>query len=115
MSIRKTTKGCRLRRESLSHNSFLVMPIVSVPEHVLFQKLKRSFTEEEFTDLCFAFGLELDEITSEQELAKREQGDVGAVGSKSDTTIYKVEVPANRYDLLCAEGLTRALLIFQGK
>ncbi|VDN11024.1 unnamed protein product [Dibothriocephalus latus] len=93
----------------------MVMPIVSVPEHVLFQKLKASFTEEEFTDLCFAFGLELDEITSEQELAKREQGDVGAVSTKSDTTIYKVEVPANRYDLLCAEGLTRALLIFQGK
>uniref|UniRef100_A0A0X3NVE5 Phenylalanine--tRNA ligase beta subunit n=1 Tax=Schistocephalus solidus TaxID=70667 RepID=A0A0X3NVE5_SCHSO len=91
------------------------MPIVSVPEHVLFRKLKASFTEEEFTDLCFAFGLELDEITSEQELAKREQGDVGVVDTKSDTTIYKVEVPANRYDLLCAEGLTRALLIFQGK
>ncbi|VDL99323.1 unnamed protein product [Schistocephalus solidus] len=89
------------------------MPIVSVPEHVLFRKLKASFTEEEFTDLCFAFGLELDEITSEQELAKREQGDVGVVDTKSDTTIYKVEVPANRYDLLCAEGLTRALLIFQ--
>jgi len=29
--------------------------------------------------------------------------------------IYKVEVPANRYDLLCLEGLVRGLLVFQQK
>jgi len=32
-----------------------------------------------------------------------------------DEEIYKIEIPANRYDLLCVEGLTRALLIFQNK
>lgn len=32
----------------------------------------------------------------------------------SDAVIYKVEVPANRYDLLCIEGLARALNIFLG-
>lgn len=32
-----------------------------------------------------------------------------------DEEVYKVEIPANRYDLLCVEGLTRALLIFQNK
>ncbi|VDM17104.1 unnamed protein product [Hydatigera taeniaeformis] len=90
------------------------MPIVSIPEKVLFEKLGRTYTEREFDDLLFAYGLELDEITSEQELAAREHGIV--VGSDgSSETIYKVEVPANRYDLLCAEGLTRALLIFQNK
>jgi phenylalanyl-tRNA synthetase beta chain len=26
--------------------------------------------------------------------------------------VYKVELPANRYDLLCIEGLTRALRQF---
>ncbi|VDO00588.1 unnamed protein product [Rodentolepis nana] len=84
------------------------MPIVSIPEKVLFQRL----VESGFEDLCFAYGLELDEITSEQELAAREHGTT-IVPNEISEKIYKVEVPANRYDLLCAEGLTRALLIFQ--
>ncbi|KAM7543300.1 hypothetical protein Aperf_G00000017393 [Anoplocephala perfoliata] len=88
------------------------MPIVSIPENVLFEKLGRSYTANEFEDLCFAYGLELDEITSEQELAAREHGTAIST-TKSSETIYKIEVPANRYDLLCAEGITRALLIFQ--
>ncbi|KAM3175140.1 hypothetical protein ACTXT7_009090 [Hymenolepis weldensis] len=71
-------------------------------------------SESEFEDLCFAYGLELDEITSEQELAAREHGSA-VVPNKSSERIYKVEVPANRYDLLCAEGLTRALLILESK
>ena len=29
--------------------------------------------------------------------------------------MYKIEVPANRYDLLCLEGLSRALRIFGGR
>jgi len=31
-----------------------------------------------------------------------------------DTVIYKIDIPANRYDLLCIEGIARALRIFQG-
>lgn len=33
----------------------------------------------------------------------------------SDDVIYRIEVPANRYDLLCVEGLVRAILIFLQK
>lgn len=33
----------------------------------------------------------------------------------SDKVLYKIDVPANRYDLLCLDGLTRGLLIFAGK
>ena len=44
----------------------------------------------------------------------KEQGEEKAAGA-SDQVIFKVEVPANRYDLLCTEGLTRGLLIFQQK
>ena len=29
--------------------------------------------------------------------------------------VYKIEIPANRYDLLCIEGLSRALRVFLGK
>ena len=43
------------------------------------------------------FRLELDEVVTE------ENGEV----------TYKIEIGANRYDLLCLEGLVRNLLIFQ--
>jgi len=33
----------------------------------------------------------------------------------SESIIYKIEVPANRYDLLCMEGLVLGLMIFQQK
>lgn len=33
----------------------------------------------------------------------------------STDIIYKIDIPANRYDLLCIEGLARALRIFLGK
>jgi hypothetical protein len=50
--------------------------------------------------------------TSEREIKAKEQGKVDE--SASDEIIYKVEVPANRYDLLCPEGLSQALKIFRG-
>lgn len=34
---------------------------------------------------------------------------------KSERVVYKIEIPANRYDLLCVEGLGRALSIFLAK
>jgi phenylalanyl-tRNA synthetase beta chain len=33
----------------------------------------------------------------------------------STDTVYKIDVPANRYDLLCNEGLSRAIRIFLGE
>jgi len=33
----------------------------------------------------------------------------------STATVYKIDVPANRYDLLCNEGLSRAIRIFLGE
>jgi phenylalanyl-tRNA synthetase beta chain len=29
--------------------------------------------------------------------------------------IYKIDIPANRYDMLCLEGIARALNIFKGR
>ncbi|RXN01027.1 Phenylalanine--tRNA ligase beta subunit [Acipenser ruthenus] len=68
--------------------------------------------DEEFDELCFEFGLELDEITSEKDIISKEQGDVKAEGA-SDVILYKIDVPANRYDLLCLEGLVRGLQVFK--
>ncbi|OEH80095.1 phenylalanyl-tRNA synthetase beta [Cyclospora cayetanensis] len=51
--------------------------------------------EDELDALCFSFGVELDEVTEQD-------------GQK----VLKIDVPANRYDLLCVEGLGRALKVF---
>ncbi|TSK67194.1 Phenylalanine--tRNA ligase beta subunit [Bagarius yarrelli] len=90
------------------------MPTVSVKRDLLFQALEKTYTDEEFDELCFEFGLELDEITSEKDIISREQGDQKAEGA-SDVVLYKIDVPANRYDLLCLEGLVRGLQVFKEK
>uniref|UniRef100_A0A8D0XHH7 Phenylalanine--tRNA ligase beta subunit n=1 Tax=Sus scrofa TaxID=9823 RepID=A0A8D0XHH7_PIG len=88
------------------------MPTVSVKRDVLFRALGRTYTNEEFDELCFEFGLELDEITSEKEIISKEQGNEKAQGA-SDVVLYKIDVPPNRYDLLCLEGLVRGLQVFK--
>lgn len=90
------------------------MPTVSVKRDLLFEALGQTYTDEEFDELCFEFGLELDEITSEKDIISREQGGEKAEGA-SDVILYKIDVPANRYDLLCLEGLVRGLQVFKEK
>lgn len=88
------------------------MPTISVSRDRLFAELGRSFSEEEFDNLCFEFGLELDDVVNEKP----------QIGSKAlsagvdieEEIRYKIEVPANRYDLLCLEGLSQALRVFMG-
>lgn len=54
--------------------------------------------------------------TSEKQMLSKEQGDTAAVqSSASEDIIYRIDIPANRYDLLCLEGLVSALLVFQEK
>uniref|UniRef100_A0A8C0DDQ1 Phenylalanine--tRNA ligase beta subunit B1 domain-containing protein n=1 Tax=Balaenoptera musculus TaxID=9771 RepID=A0A8C0DDQ1_BALMU len=50
------------------------MPTVSLKCDLLFRALGRPYTDGEFDELCFEFGLELDEITSEKEILSKEQG-----------------------------------------
>lgn len=38
-----------------------------------------------------------------------------AVKDASEDIIYRIDIPANRYDLLCLEGLSIGLLIFLNK
>ena len=99
------------------------MPTVGVVRDDLFARMGYSYTAEElveggkaekaFEDLCFEFGIELDDVTSEQEMVSKEQVDAD-VGELDDTVIYKIDIPANRYDLLCMEGIARSLRIFLG-
>lgn len=42
-------------------------------------------------------------------------GNTAQVDAASEDVIYKIDIPANRYDMLCLEGIARALNIFRGK
>ncbi|CAA2998832.1 phenylalanine--tRNA ligase beta subunit, cytoplasmic [Olea europaea subsp. europaea] len=90
------------------------MPTVSVGRDRLFQALGREYTQEEFEDLCFKFGIELDDVTTEKAIIRKEKHLEEENPSEDEEWIYKIEVPANRYDLLCLEGLAQALRIFNG-
>ena len=89
------------------------MPTIVVNRNALFKAIGRTFTDEEFDNLCFEFGIELDDVTSEQEMKKNEQNKEDI--NLSTEVLNKIEVAANRYDLLCLEGLALALRIFLEK
>lgn len=80
------------------------MPTISVNRDLLFGYIGRQYSDKEFDELCFDFGIELDDVVQEK-----------VENSKEETTVYKIEIPANRYDLLCVEGLGKALAIFTQK
>jgi phenylalanyl-tRNA synthetase beta chain len=92
------------------------MPTIKVVKLDLFEQIGQSYTDEGFDELCFQFGIELDEVTSEAVMQRKEKGDreASVSESKAEEIIYKIDVPANRYDLLCVEGIARALKIFIG-
>uniref|UniRef100_A0A8W4FKK9 Phenylalanine--tRNA ligase beta subunit n=1 Tax=Sus scrofa TaxID=9823 RepID=A0A8W4FKK9_PIG len=92
------------------------MPTVSVKRDVLFRALGRTYSECQphklrFCALCGRLGFP-SKKTSEKEIISKEQGNEKAQGA-SDVVLYKIDVPANRYDLLCLEGLVRGLQVFK--
>jgi phenylalanyl-tRNA synthetase beta chain len=62
------------------------------------------FTTDSFQDLCFDFGIELDEDTEDD-----------PERPKDEAPVLKIEIPANRYDMLCFEGIALHLNIFRGR
>jgi phenylalanyl-tRNA synthetase beta chain len=83
------------------------MPTISVDKAELYKTLGQEYTTEEFEELCFEFGIELDEDTTNQERP--------IVNGKQEAPQLKIEIPANRYDMLCFEGIALMLNIFRGK
>ncbi|KAJ1937646.1 phenylalanine--tRNA ligase subunit beta, partial [Linderina pennispora] len=80
------------------------MPTINIDKQDLFEYLGNKYNTDQFRELCFEFGIELEEDTSEEgELAEGERAQL------------KIDIPANRYDLLCFEGLSRALGVFLGQ
>ncbi|KAF3006748.1 phenylalanine--tRNA ligase subunit beta [Curvularia kusanoi] len=81
------------------------MPTIAVDKAALFKELGRDYTTEEFDELCFEFGIELDEDTSQS--TKPED--------QAQPPQLKIEIPANRYDMLCFEGIALNLKVFLEK
>ncbi|ORX69986.1 beta subunit of phenylalanyl-tRNA synthetase [Linderina pennispora] len=79
------------------------MPTINIDKQDLFEYLGNKYNTDQFRELCFEFGIELEEDVSEGELAEGERAQL------------KIDIPANRYDLLCFEGLSRALGVFLGQ
>ncbi|KAI1741891.1 phenylalanyl-tRNA synthetase [Xylaria scruposa] len=80
------------------------MPTIGVNKEDFYEALGQRFTTDEFQALCFDYGIELDEDTEDDPSRPPDE--------KPE---LKIEVPANRSDLLCFEGLARSLNIFRGK
>jgi|TARA_B110001450_G_C17336293_1_gene365609 phenylalanyl-tRNA synthetase beta chain len=49
------------------------------------------------------------EVGNGEEMAMQRLDANGGKVDMTKTTVYKIEVPANRYDLLCLEGIAAAL------
>ncbi|PSN68080.1 phenylalanyl-tRNA synthetase beta chain [Corynespora cassiicola Philippines] len=80
------------------------MPTISVDKAALLKALEKDYTTEEFDELCFEFGIELDEDTSQSSNAE-----------EREKPQLKIEIPANRYDMLCYEGIAMNLRVFLEK
>ncbi|KZF22192.1 phenylalanyl-tRNA synthetase beta subunit [Xylona heveae TC161] len=83
------------------------MPTITVDKTELFKALGQEYTTQEFDELCFEFGIELDEDTTDQPRP--------IVDGKQEPPQLKIEIPANRYDMLCFEGIALMLNIFRGR
>lgn len=68
------------------------MPSVAIEKDLLMRSIGKAIGEEELENVVFDFGVELDDTYEED----------GKI-------MYKFDVPANRYDLLCLEGFSTAL------
>ena len=64
------------------------MPTISISRQQLRAALEEQYSDEQFDEVCFAFGIELDDVVAD------EPNVVGGV-------TYKIDIPANR----CAAAL----------
>lgn len=80
------------------------MPVVTLDKGDLYERLGRQYSKDEFDQLCFEFGIELEEDSDDDPPI--------LVDGVPERPTLKIDIPANRYDLLCLEGIALALNIF---
>ena len=94
------------------------MPTVTVVREALMSALGQQYTDKDFEDLCFEFGVELDDICTEAVMHRKEKTEIAAGSAAQEEKmemVYKIDISANRYDLLCLEGIALALNVFRKK
>ena len=93
------------------------MPTVSVLVDEIAARVGEKYRDPKVLDeLCFEFGVELDPPEVVEEEIKRPESHPLYDEAEQGTfkKVFRFDVAANRYDLLCQEGLTRALRVFLG-
>ncbi|CAK7240151.1 MAG: phenylalanine--tRNA ligase subunit beta [Sporothrix thermara] len=80
------------------------MPTIAVDKYRLFKELGQTYTPDEFQNLAFEFGVEVDEDTEDDPSRPADE-----------PPELKIEIGANRYDMLCFEGIAMNLNVFRGK
>jgi len=90
------------------------MPNVNVLKKEFLDLIEEDYTDDQFEDLCFQFGVEV-EFGDANEQQMTRTGDDGVAVDISTQQVYKIEVAANRYDLLCLEGIAAAFRCYLGK
>ena len=78
------SQGVQINNRLISFAEKLKMPTVGLKRDLLFEALGQKFTEQEFDELCFEFGLELDEVVTEVNDEGKEE------------VVYKIDIGANR-------------------
>ena len=86
------------------------MPNITLVRSQLFESIGKQYTDAEFDELCFEFGVEVDDVESQVI-----EFTVDGKHVKEEHVVYVIAIPANRYDLLCIEGFARAIRVFIGK
>lgn len=56
------------------------MPTVTVVREALMSALGQEYSDKEFEDLCFEFGVELDDICTEAVMHRKEKSELAAGG-----------------------------------
>ena len=72
------------------------MPTVGLKRDLLLEAHGQTFTEQEFDELCFEFGLELDEVVAELNDEGKEE------------VVYKIDIGASRFELTFSLHCLRA-------
>uniref|UniRef100_A0A0N5CG86 Phenylalanine--tRNA ligase beta subunit n=1 Tax=Strongyloides papillosus TaxID=174720 RepID=A0A0N5CG86_STREA len=89
------------------------MPTISLRKEFLDKALGKIYDNDEMYDLLANFGLELDDIIKES--VDELDENLVKTGKQIDVDIYKIDIPANRHDLLCHEGIVTALKMYLEK
>lgn len=72
------------------------MPCITVSKRAFLEGIRKSLTDQEAGDVLFEYGVELDEVV------------------EGPDPQYKLDIPANRYDLLCLRGVIHGIGVYLG-